>query len=386
MRSQSHKPDRILVVDDDQAIRRLLQRLITRLGFDCDIAENGEDAFALIRSEGFSTVISDITMPGMNGTDLLQRVRLHDSELPVILMTGSPSVDTAIVAVDHGAFRYVPKPFDPQDLSKTIVSAVNARRLAILRQESMEIRADSEHPADPEVEFEDVLPAIWMAHQPLIRARDGSVFGYEALLRSSHPTYDNPGALLDLAEERDRLDDLTRAIHQLEAGALEDRKRERFILFLNAHPRMLQSGECLDLMACLQPYAERIVIEVTERESLTNASAVRESVRQLRSAGFRIAVDDLGAGYAGLTTFALLEPDFVKLDMTLVRDIHEHPMRQKLVSSMVEICRQMEIQVVAEGVENPRELHYLLQSGCDLLQGYYFAKPGRGFPIPQNGV
>ena len=96
--------------------------------------------------------------------------------------------------------------------------------------------------------------------------------------------------------------------------------------------------------------------------------------------GFRIAVDDLGAGYAGLTSFALLEPEIVKLDMTLVRDIHESATKQKLVKSMAALCKDMGMVVVAEGVETTAERDVLAGLGCDLMQGYLFAKPGKPFP------
>ncbi len=96
---------------------------------------------------------------------------------------------------------------------------------------------------------------------------------------------------------------------------------------------------------------------------------------QLRELGFRIAVDDLGAGYAGLSSFALLEPDIVKLDMTLVRDVDRSSVKQKLVASMASLCRDMGLLTVAEGVETQAERDTLIHLGCDLLQGFYFARP-----------
>jgi EAL domain-containing protein (putative c-di-GMP-specific phosphodiesterase class I) len=107
---------------------------------------------------------------------------------------------------------------------------------------------------------------------------------------------------------------------------------------------------------------------------------VRARIAALREIGFRIAVDDLGAGYAGLTSFALLEPEIVKLDMTLVRDVHQSATKRKLIRSMAELCKDMGMLVVAEGVETVEERDCLVELGCDLLQGYYFAKPGKPFP------
>ncbi|MEO8904213.1 MAG: EAL domain-containing protein, partial [Polyangiaceae bacterium] len=88
-----------------------------------------------------------------------------------------------------------------------------------------------------------------------------------------------------------------------------------------------------------------------------------------------------GAGYAGLTSFAQLEPEYVKLDMSLVRDVHENPTKQKVIRSMVHLCHDVGKQIIAEGVERIAERDALVELGCDLLQGYLFAKPGRPFPL-----
>jgi EAL domain-containing protein (putative c-di-GMP-specific phosphodiesterase class I) len=104
-------------------------------------------------------------------------------------------------------------------------------------------------------------------------------------------------------------------------------------------------------------------------------------IHALRSMGFKIAVDDLGAGYSGLTSFARLEPEIVKIDMSLVRDIEREPMQCKLVASLASLCRDTNRLVVAEGVETIEERDALIACGCDLLQGYLFARPGPPFPI-----
>jgi EAL domain-containing protein (putative c-di-GMP-specific phosphodiesterase class I) len=96
--------------------------------------------------------------------------------------------------------------------------------------------------------------------------------------------------------------------------------------------------------------------------------------------GYSIAVDDLGAGYAGLTSFALLEPEIVKLDMTLVRDVHLNSTKQKLVRSMTQLAHDMGMMVVGEGVETVEERDAIVHLGCDLLQGFLFAKPSVAFP------
>ena len=117
------------------------------------------------------------------------------------------------------------------------------------------------------------------------------------------------------------------------------------------------------------------MLEITERGALDAVDNVRERIQRLRGLGYRVAIDDLGAGYAGLTSVAQLEPEFVKLDMSLVRDVDTSPLKRRLVGSMVEACRGSSMQVVAEGVETAAEKAVLAELGCDLLQGYHFARP-----------
>jgi len=113
---------------------------------------------------------------------------------------------------------------------------------------------------------------------------------------------------------------------------------------------------------------------------LDHVTDLRSRIATLRELGFRIAVDDLGAGYAGLSTFALLEPEYVKLDMSLIRGIDVKVTQQKIVRSLTSLCREMGIRVVAEGVETTSERDTLIDLDCDLLQGFLFAKPGKPFP------
>jgi EAL domain-containing protein (putative c-di-GMP-specific phosphodiesterase class I) len=154
------------------------------------------------------------------------------------------------------------------------------------------------------------------------------------------------------------------------------------LLFLNLHPADLQDDHLFRADGPLAAIADRVVLEITERASLDGIRDIRARVASLRKLGFRIAIDDLGAGYAGLTSFSLLEPDIVKLDMALVRDIHREPKKLTVIKTMITMCKELGIVVTAEGIEGPEERDELARAGCDLMQGYLFAKPGDAFPTP----
>jgi EAL domain-containing protein (putative c-di-GMP-specific phosphodiesterase class I) len=152
---------------------------------------------------------------------------------------------------------------------------------------------------------------------------------------------------------------------------------------VNLHSADLNDEELFSEGAPLSKMAARVVLEVTERASLYGVKNVATCVARLKALGFQIAIDDLGAGYAGLTSFTQLEPKIAKLDMSLVRGVDADSRRQAIIGSMKKLCDELGMLVVAEGVETAAERDVLADLGCDLLQGYLFARPGRGFGAPR---
>src|SRR5262249_6364821 len=160
-------------------------------------------------------------------------------------------------------------------------------------------------------------------------------------------------------------------VRMLASEALASLEAKDALLFVNVHAAELEDSELYLDINPLRRHANRVVIEVTERASLDAVRDVASRARALRQAGFRIAVDDLGAGYAGLTSFVALEPEFVKLDMSLVRGVQDSMTRQRVIHSMVSLCRELNIRTVAEGIETEVEAECLRELGCDLFQGYF---------------
>ncbi len=373
---------RVLIVDDEPALLRGLARALNSRGYAVTTAPNGAEAQRTFAKGDFDLVLTDISMPECDGLQLLQQVRNTDTDIPVVLITGEPSVGTAVKALECGAFHYLTKPVDFKTLDEVVDKAVCLRRMTLMKRQAAELL--SSHRAHIDLQqlqanFTRALDTLWMAFQPIVHAQTGSVFGYEALLRSSEPTLPHPGAVLDAAEQLNQLDRLGRAIRSSSARPMLNAPDD-IALFVNLHTTDLLDPELVSKAAPLSSIAHRVVLEVTERSSIDKIGDLRERVGELRRMGFRIAVDDLGAGYAGLTSFALLEPEIVKLDMSLVRDVHKSATRRKLIHSMSALCHDMGMLVVGEGVETVEERDTLVELGCDLLQGYLFAKPGKPFP------
>lgn len=381
---------RLLVVDDDPAIRKVLERVLSGRGLEIVLAENGEHAKALLGDSRFDLVLTDIHMPKMDGIAVLRAVREVDPDFPVILFTACPSADTAIGALQLRATAYLTKPLEPGRLVEEVEKALRLTELARVRKQTHEVilAAAREESARSQAtdQFDRALAGLFMAYQPIVTWSDRRVFGYEALVRSKEPSLPHPGALFEAAERLNRWDALGRSIRrkcveplaQLEPGVA---------LFVNLHARELLDETLFDPCSALAQVAGRVVLELTERAHIETVADAERRIARLRELGFRIAIDDIGAGYSGLNSFAMLRPDLVKLDMALIRNIDSDPVKCRLAALLVQLCRDLGIAVVGEGVETVAERQTLTDLGCDLLQGYLFGRPSPAFATPSfDGV
>jgi EAL domain-containing protein (putative c-di-GMP-specific phosphodiesterase class I) len=148
------------------------------------------------------------------------------------------------------------------------------------------------------------------------------------------------------------------------------------------HPEDLMDPALYLPTAPLTRLAKQVVLELTDRASLEHVTDAADRIARLRALGYRIALDDLGAGLAGLETFSQLEPEFVKVDTSVIRGIHEDAAKSGIVRSIVRVCHNMGKAVIAEGVETNEERSALDAAGCDFMQGYLFGRPG---PLADNG-
>ena len=373
---------RILLVDDDDALLELNAEILREAGYDVTLRTNGREAIEVLKSEPFDAVITDVRMPGLDGLGLLRAVRERDLDLPVLLTTGDPSLEGVSEALDHGALHYLVKPVPVEKLLDAARRAVKLGTLARLKREALESQGGGDHLIGDRASLDGALAralrSLWMAYQPIVRP-DGSLFGYEALVRSGETLFRRPETLLGAAERLGRLQELGRVIRDSVGLALS---RQAFpgTAFVNVHPLDLNDDSLLDPRASLSRFASRVVLEVTERAHLDHVHDIADRVASLRGLGYRIALDDLGAGYAGLTSFAALVPDLVKIDRELVHGIDSNPLRRKLVGSITEVCRDLGILVVAEGIETEDEREVVLHQGCELLQGFLI-----GRPLPMDG-
>ncbi|HEX8595193.1 MAG TPA: EAL domain-containing protein [Pseudomonas sp.] len=214
------------------------------------------------------------------------------------------------------------------------------------------------------------------AYQPIVDLRDRSVFAHEALVRGIN----GEGALSVLNQVTDknryRFDQLCR-MHAI-AGAAALGMNER--LSINFLPNAVYRPE-LCIRSTLESARahnfplDRLIFETIEAEHVDNNRHLTNILREYREFGFMTAIDDFGAGYSGLTLLADFQPDLIKLDMHLVRDIHRDRVRQAIVRGVVTMCTELGVTVIAEGIECAEERDFLADCGIFLMQGFWFAKP-----------
>ncbi len=378
---------RVLIADDDIGVARSLNRLLTAAGYEVTLAPDGAKAADALMQGHFDVILSDIRMPNMTGVELLSLVRAYDLDVPVILMTGDPSLQTAVEALRLGAMEYITKPWENDALLAAVRRADKLHALARLKREAMKVMGERGDVAGDiaglTVAFERTLQTLFLAFQPIVSHKSRTVIGQECLLRSRDRALPTTASVLDAAQRLERHHDLGRRIRLVAAETLSTRPPpDGALLFLNIDPKDLLDSDLFSREAPLSEHASRVVLEITERASLSGIVDIRLRIADLRARGFRIALDDLGAGYAGLSSLAILEPDFVKLDLSLVQDLGASPVRQKLVGGIISTCRDLGMRVIAEGIERREDRFFLAELGCELMQGFLFAVPGLPYPSP----
>lgn len=373
-------PSQLLLIDDDPILVEAYARLLTGLGYAVTTAMTGDAAAQLLARERFDVVITDVELPGIEGTELISTVRLIDPDIPVVVITGHPTFDTAARAVELRAFRYLLKPIDPGRLAETVRAAL-VELDAARRQRKLAAQLDRPKAELIEAPFELALGGLWVALQPIVALDSRSTYAWEALMRTTATGLARPDEILAAATALGRMPELARAMRRLTATVARDLRRNTS-LFVNLHPVDLLDPLLYEDAEPLAEYADRYVLELTERADLDTIPDLDDRLARLRKRGYRIAIDDLGAGYAGLTALARVKPDVVKLDMSLVRNVDSNPTQRAVVRSLTDLCANLDLKLVAEGIETPGERDTLKVMGINLMQGYHFGRPGRGFGVP----
>ena len=216
-----------------------------------------------------------------------------------------------------------------------------------------------------------------MAFQPIVNVRDKTIFGYEALVRG--PNQEGADSILSQLNDTNRYK-FDQAI-RVKALDLAKKLNLQGMLSINFLPNAVYRPETciratLEAAAELNFPTDRIMFEVTEGEKVKDHDHLKNIFVEYKKQNFTTAIDDFGAGYAGLNLLADWQPDVIKLDMSLTRNIHNDKVRRSLVFGIIAVCKELSIKIIAEGIECAEECQTLFEQGVNLFQGYYVAYPG----------
>lgn len=224
------------------------------------------------------------------------------------------------------------------------------------------------------------------AFQPIVDVKNKSLFGYEALVRGCQ----GESAFQVLSKVNDHNRYAFDQACRVKAIELASQLKLKQMLSINFLPNAVyEPAHCIrSTLEAAHKYqfpTERLMFEITESEHVADVNHMTRIFSEYQAQGFTTALDDFGAGHAGLNLLASFVPNILKIDMELVRDIDKSPVKQSIARGLMQICNDLNITVLAEGLETEEEVGFYANLGVHLMQGYYFAKPGfECLPKPVN--
>jgi EAL domain-containing protein (putative c-di-GMP-specific phosphodiesterase class I) len=261
---------------------------------------------------------------------------------------------------------------------RLVYSALEEAFTDSLQQRKREQREDA-------LKLKEVLKSrsVHAVYQPVVDLLEKRVIGYEALSRVSSDIFSGPDQMFKVAYENDSVWKLEQLCRDKALRAARGLGADQ-LLFLNMEPDSindpaLRSEATFQLLREMDLKPTQIVLEMTEHSAVSDFVAFRQLLNYFQFHGFRLAVDDVGSGYSGLKSIAEIKPDFIKIDMGLIRDIHLHSIKQDLAGAIARFSSSSGITLIAEGVETLDELRCLKSIGVRYAQGYLFARPAQAF-------
>ena len=388
----------VVIIDDLDANVRLLERILGAAG----VAQAHGITDARLAVERCvelrpDLVLLDLHMPHLDGHEVLRELRATmptDELLPIVMLTADTEPAVREQALDAGANDFLTKPFDRVEVVQRARNLVAMRAMyAEVQQHNAQLREELEAQALEQAKQAAVARAreervrtalapgsLHMEFQPIVDLNSGDIVGAEALARFTCEPRQRPDEWFAEAAAAGLGVELEIAAISLALARLDDLAPD-VTLSVNASPSTVLSDRLRDVLAT--PAASRVVVELTEHARVDDYDAVRTATEALRASGVRLAVDDAGAGYAGLQQILQLCPDIIKLDLAITRGIDDDPVRRALAASLHSFADETGAQIVAEGIETAGELEQLRRLGMRWGQGFLLARPGP-LPLPTS--
>jgi EAL domain-containing protein (putative c-di-GMP-specific phosphodiesterase class I)/DNA-binding NarL/FixJ family response regulator len=386
----------VLIADDDANVLGALAEVIAAAGGMTVVALAGDadEAIEAAVREALAVAILDVKMPAGGGARAAREIAARAPGVRVVALSAHDDRESVASMLRAGALGYLVKGAPIDEIIEAVERA--ARGLASLSGEVVasvageleeQLGAQERRAEDREARVDEVQAAlqpgaIRPVFQPIVDLETGDVVGYEALARFELEPRQPPDAWFRAAAEVGLLEDLEFAALRPAVARFADLPRGTY-LSLNISPASALSDRLSEALVGIPPGA--VVLEVTEHAEVADYDALRAALAPIRLRGGRLAVDDAGSGFASLRHILLLEPSIIKVDISITRDVDSDRARRALASALVSFGREMEISLIAEGIETAAELEALRALGVRHGQGYFLGRPTSD-PIVPLGV
>ncbi len=388
-------PIRILIADDDAEVRSVLIDIIGRAESLelVGVAEDAQQAIELAGRQRPDAALLDVKMPG-GGPRAAREIRASSPGTAIIALSAHEDARSVQEMLAAGAYNFLVKGTSPKELVDAIRSSVNGEvRLSAkaashvvgeLATKLVQEREGVERRSAWERQIQRVLDSGGpeCVLQPIIALDTEQPVGFEALARFDSEPVRSPGAWFAEAAALGYALELEIAAVEAAISGIDHLPPGAF-LALNVSPASIVSSRLTETIGRIP--LDRVVVELTEHAPISDYPMLRSVLADLRLSGTRLAVDDVGAGHASLRHILQLEPDLIKLDVSLTRDIDTQRAQRSLASALVTFGREMEATLIAVGVETDAELAVIRELGIPWAQGYYFGRPAP-WPVPPSEV
>ena len=377
---------RVIVADDDESIRVWLRAVID-LTDGLELVGEAADAHSaveLARTTQPDVAVVDVRMPGGGGPEGAQLIQMFSAGTRIVAFSASDLAPQILAMIEAGASGYLVKRGDGNE----IVAAIRTVAAGGVYLSSGVDTTVVHHVRDALVSggqrmlqrsrvaelIGDILArrAMNMAFQPIVELATGRVVGHEALARIDSPRQRPPNEWFSDAESVGRLADLEQLAVSRALEGLPSLDLSTF-LAVNVVPQTASGPELRRILA--DAPLDRIVLELTEHAAVTDYLQLTDTLAPLRAGGLRVAIDDVGAGYASMAHVLQLTPDVIKLDRAFTAAIDTDPRRRSLVGTMRAFAEQTDAVLLAEGIETEAELETMTSLGVTLGQGYLLGRP-----------
>lgn len=384
------RTNRILVVDDNEPNLVLMAAILKRADYhDVELLQDSTRFLEVLDVFAPDIILLDMHMPVVDGFEILRLMgeRFGSREmLPVLVITADATTQTREAVLAAGADDMLVKPVDRVEVVQRTNNLLEKRHLyrqlhshnQVLQDELIEKTRDEAERLREVTEKRAVIQAVLdneqfrIVYQPIVNVADQSIAGVEALSRFSSIPPRPPNEWFDDAATAGLRAELELATIRAALRNIDSLPEGAYIS-VNSSAETLDEPELVTILSDSDP--SRIVIEITEHTHIADYASLGETLTSLRAMGVRIAVDDAGAGFAGLSHILQLRPDLIKLDVALIRDIGSDPAKRALATAMVSFGRDIGAQIVAEGVETLSEFHAIQRVGVCKVQGYLLGRP-----------